>query len=146
VVHCSDYRGVPYAAEFEIGKYHKPNVVTTIGQRYHQETGQPLLSEKILSGQKLIYDTETEITDKNRKKLIDSIIGDNHPESIRFYYQELGVGNLEQKSDETFSYEDFVNLSIQETRNLSAKSGGSRTPGYHRDKDGKLRDKNDNLV
>jgi hypothetical protein len=78
----TDYRGVLYAAEFEIGKYHRPNIVTNTGQRYHQETGQPLLPEKILSGQKLIYDAETEITDKNRKKLIDLIIGDNHPETI----------------------------------------------------------------
>ena len=50
------------------------------------------------------------------------------------------------RSDSTFSYDDFVNYSIDELRNLSFKGGGSLTPGIWRDADGKLRDKFGQLV
>lgn len=58
----------------------------------------------------------------------------------------MGEYNFAIKSDGTFSYDDFVNCSIEELRNMSAKGGGGRSAGYYRDKDGRLRDKNDNQV
>ena len=70
--------------------------------------------------------------------MIDEIIGDNFPESIKYYfksYDELA------RRDSTFSYEDFVNCSIEELRKLSFQGGGSLTPGIWRDNDGMLRDK-----
>lgn len=82
------------------------------------------------------------------KKLIVEIIGigeNNYAENFRFYYNELGAGNYEQKSDDTFSYADFLNCSIQELRNMSAKGGGSRSQGYYR-RDGKLYDKDGNPI
>lgn len=136
----TDFRDVPFSQEFEIGKYLKPNVVTNTNQRYNPETGQPINPEKIISGQRPVYDTELEIPKDaaKRKKMIDNIIGDNDPNAIQFYYNELGVGNLEQKSDNTFSYDEFVSLSINELMQLSAKSGGGRSSGYWRDNQGKL--------
>ena len=71
--------------------------------------------------------------------MIDEIIGnDNFPEEIKYYfksYDELA------RRDNTFSYDDFVNCSIEEMRKLSFQGGGSKTPGIWRDNDGKLRDK-----
>ena len=79
-----------------------------------------------------------------RKKLMDEIIGDNLPEDILYYFnnEDEPMG----RSDSTFSYEDFVNYSIDELRNLSFKGGGSLTPGIWRDADGKLKDKFGQLV
>jgi hypothetical protein len=138
-VRITTYDGVPYSQEFEVGRYSKPNVVSNPDQIYDQRTRQPLKPEKILSGRKMIFDLG--ITDKNRKKTVDEIIGigeNNYAENISFYYNELGAGNYEQKSDNTFSYDDFVNCSIAELRNMSSKGGGSRSPGYWRDREGKL--------
>jgi len=50
------------------------------------------------------------------------------------------------RRDNTFSYDDFVNYSIEELRNMSFKGGGSKTPGIWRDAEGKLRDKFGQLV
>jgi hypothetical protein len=142
----TDHRGVPFAQDFEVGKYLRPNVVTNTGQRYNPETGQPLYPEKIISGQKPVYDTELELPKEKaaRKKFIDNIIQstDTYPESIAYYYKDLDAGFR----DGTFSYEQFTNLSIEELRDLSKKGGGAKGSPYHRDKDGKLRDKDGNLV
>ena len=45
------------------------------------------------------------------------------------------------RRDSTFSYDEFVNCSIEELRSMSFKGGGAKTPGIWRDNDGKLRDK-----
>jgi hypothetical protein len=50
------------------------------------------------------------------------------------------------RRDSTFSYDDFVNNSIEELRNMSFKAGGSKTPGIWRDADNKQRDKFGQLV
>jgi hypothetical protein len=138
-VRIATYDGVPYSQEFEVGRYTKPNVVSNPDQLYDQKTRQPLRPEKILSGQKMVFDLE--LTDKTRKKIVDEIIGigeNNYAENIQFYYNELGIGNHEQKSDNTFNYSDFVNCSLQELKTMSSKGGGSRSPGTWRDRDGKL--------
>jgi hypothetical protein len=85
----------------------------------------------------------------NRKKIIDQIIeqGNTWPENIRWYYVELQENNTQHHRDATYTYDDFVNKSIDEIRNMSHKSGGSKSPGYYRDpKDGKLKDRDGNLV
>jgi hypothetical protein len=144
-VRIVDHRGVPYRQEFEVGKYLSPNIVTNTNQRWNPETGQPLNPEKILSGQKLVYDIELPKDAGKRKKTIDDVIGDNHPESIQYYYYELLYNNTVNKRDATFSYSDFVNCSIEELQNMSAKGGGSKNPGYYR-RDGKLYDKDGNQI
>ncbi len=70
-------------------------------------------------------------------------IGDNFPEEIKHYFK--GHDELARR-DTTFSYDDFVNYSIEELRKLSFQGGGSKTPGIWRDKDGKLRDKFGQLI
>jgi len=133
-----DFRGVPYHADLEIGKYLKPKVVANPGRRFNPETGEPIGPEFIFSGQETVYTIEVPKSKTERKKLIDEIIGDNEPESIKYYfksYDELA------RRDSTFSYEDFVNFTIEEMRKLSFHGGGSLTPGIWRDNDGKLRDK-----
>lgn len=64
-----------------------------------------------------------------------------YPSEIQCYYKELGPGNVGGKRDGTFTYEDFINHSIEELREMSAKGGGSKNPGYYRDADGVMRDR-----
>lgn len=134
---ATNYRGVPYGVEFLAGKHNRPNVVVNADQRFDPETGKPLRPEKILSGQSAVFTIEIP-NDSKRKKIIDSYIGDNDPNGIQFYYNQLGLGNHEDKSDNTFTYQEFTQLSIDELKRLSAKSGGGRSPGYWRDSSGKL--------
>lgn len=133
-------KGEQYHADFEIGKYDKPRIVHNSGVRYDPKTGDPTGPEKILSGSDTIYTIEVPKDKTARKKLIDSIIGDNFPEAIMYLYKayyELA------RRDGTFSYDDFVNSTIEQMREMSFRGGGSKTPGYWRDpKDGKLKDKN----
>jgi len=133
-----DFRGVPYHADLEAGKYQKPKVVANPGRRFNPETGEPIGPEFIFSGQETVYTIEVPKSKTERKHLIDEIIGDNEPESIKYYfksYDELA------RRDSTFSYDDFVNYGIEESRKLSFQGGGSLTPGFWRDNDGVLRDK-----
>ena len=132
------HRGEEHHADFEIGKYEKPKIISNPNLTYNPKTGDPIGNEKALSGSETIYTIEVPKSKVERKKLIDDIIGDNFPEAIKYYfksYDELG------RRDSTFSYEDFVNCSIEELRKLSFQGGGSLTPGIWRDNDGKLRDK-----
>ena len=138
------HRGEEYHANFEIGRYKKPRIVPNGNIRYDPKTGDPIGNEKSLSGVETVYEIEVPKSKTERKKLIDEIIGDNFPEEIRYYFnnEDEPMG----RSDSTFSYDDFVNYSIDELRNVSFKGGGSLTPGIYRDADGKLRDKFGQLV
>lgn len=134
----TDHRGVPDHANLEVGKYEKPKIVVNPDRKYNRDTGEPIGSEFIFSGQETIYTLEVPKSKTERKKLIDEIIVDNFPEEIKYYFKshdELA------RRDSTFSYDDFVNYSLEELRNMSFKGGGSKTPGFWRDKDGQLRDK-----
>ena len=134
----TDHRGVPDHANLEVGKYERPKIVANDNRKYNRDTGEPIGPEFIFSGQETIYTIEVPKSKTERKKLIDEIIGDNEPESIKYYfksYDELA------RRDSTFSYSNFVNCSIEELRKLSFQGGGDKTPGIWRDNDGKLRDK-----
>jgi hypothetical protein len=136
-------KGVPYATDFEVGKYNESLTVPNPNQRYDSKTGQALESEEIVSGQKPVYFIE--LTDKNRKQTIDKIIdidSSNYPENIQFYYKDTDRGFR----DPTFTYDDFVSKSIDELKDLSYKGGGSKTPGFWRDKDGVLRNRDGSPV
>lgn len=131
-------KGGEYHADFEIGKYQRPRIVHNSNITYIPKTGEPIGSEKILSGQDTIYTIEVPKSKTERKKLIDEIIGDNFAEEIKYYYKSF---DELARRDSTFSYDDFVNCSIEEMRKLSFQGGGSKAPGIWRDNDGKLRDK-----
>lgn len=134
------HKGEEYHANFEIGKYQRPKIVHNGDIRYDPKTGDPIGSEKILSGQETVWEIEVPKSKTERKKLIDEIIGDNFPEEIHYYYKSTADEALPRR-DSTFSYDDFVNYSIEEMRKMSFQGGGSKTPGIWRDNDGKLRDK-----
>ena len=121
-----DHRGVPNHANLEVGKYEKPKIVANSSRKFNRDTGEPIGSEFIFSGQETIYTIEVPKSKTERKKLIDEIIGDNFPEEIKYYFKshdELA------RRHPTFSYDDFVNCSIREMRKLSHQGGGSLTPG-----------------
>ena len=138
-----DHRGVPYNANIEVGKFEKPKIVVNPSRKYNPDTGEPTGPEFLLSGSEIVYTIEVPKSRTERKRLIDEIIGDNFPEEIKYYYK--GHDELARR-DSTFSYDDFVNYSIEELRKLSFQGGGSKTPGIWRDNDGKLRDKFGQLI
>jgi hypothetical protein len=138
-----DHRGVPYNADIEAGKYSKPKIVVNPGRKFNPDTGEPIGPEFTFSGEETIYTIEVPKSKTERKKLIDEIIGDNFPEEIKYYFK--GHEELARR-DSTFSYDDFVNYSIEELRKMSFQGGGSKTPGIWRDAEGKLRDKFGQLV
>jgi len=131
-------KGEEYHADFEIGKYQRPRIVYNSDIRYNPKTGEPVGDEKILSGSETVYTIEVPKSKTERKKLIDEVIGDNFTEEIKYYFKSF---DELPRRDPTFSYDDFVNCSIQELSKLSYQGGGSRTPGIWRDNDGKLRGK-----
>ncbi|HXV88053.1 MAG TPA: hypothetical protein VD710_03050 [Nitrososphaeraceae archaeon] len=138
------YSGVTFKAEehhadFEIGKYQKPKIIHNPNLRYDPKTGEPIGNEKALGVPETVWTIEVPKSKTERKKLIDEIIGDNHAEDIKYYFDN--EGEPMGRSDPTFSYDEFVNLTIEEMRKLSYQGGGSLTPGIWRDNDGKLRDK-----
>jgi hypothetical protein len=143
-----DYRGVPYSMSWEEGKYFKPNVIFNSNVKYSPDTGQPLGNEKTLAGQTPIYDIELPKEMTAIKKFIDSIIDSTgtHKENIKFYYKELNVQNISGNRDGTLSYDDFVNSSMDQLRQMSGRGGGSKTSGYWRDKEGKMHDRDGNLL
>ena len=64
--------------------------------------------------QKQSMKLNSKIQRKQRKKLIDSIIGENnHPDNVLYYVRHLTDNNHEASRDSTFSYEEFVNFSIK---------------------------------
>ena len=138
-----DHRGVPYNANIEVGKYERPKIVTNSSRKYNPETGLPIGPEFIFSGSEIVYTIEVPKSKTERKALFDKIIGDNFPDDIKYYFKshdELA------RRDSTFSYQNFVECSIEELRKLSFQGGGDKTPGIWRDKDGKVRDKFGQLV
>jgi len=132
------HRGEGYNADFEIGKFQRPKIIANPNLRYDQRTGDPIGNEYTLSGSDTIYTIEVPKAKVERKKLIDEIICDNFPEGIKYYYKSY---DELARRDPTFTYEEFVDCSIEELRKLSFQGGGSLTPGIWRDKDNVLRDK-----
>lgn len=143
-----EFRGTTWNDEqdargFSEGWYKKPIVSKTYktNKKFDPETGQDL-GKMGVTGSKLVYYYELPQSKAERKKYIDSFI-ENSPgtfaENIIYYFdnegQELG------RSDSTFSYKNFVELSIEELRDLSYRGGGDKTPGYYRGPDGKMRNK-----
>jgi hypothetical protein len=141
------YNGEEQHADFQIGKYDRPKIVHNSKLTYNPKTGEPIGPEKALSGQETVFTIEVPKSKTERKRLVDEIIGDNFAENIHYYYMSNSPDEPLPRRDSTFSYDDFVNYSIEELRDMSFKGGGSKTPGIYRDpRDGKLRDRNGNLV
>ena len=139
------YYDEPYAMSFIEGEFRKPRMVKIYRgrQRIDPENGDDLGIWEA-SGSIIQYTIEVPRDAAKRKKLIDDIISNSQgdPEDIHFYYRD----NIMGARDDTFSREQFTELSIDELRNLSKKTGGVKAPGYWRDIEGKLRNKDGTLA
>jgi hypothetical protein len=134
------YKGEEYQANFEIGKYQRPKIVHNSDIRYDPKTGDPIGSEKALGTPETIHEIEVPKTKEARKKLVDSILGDdNYADNVLYYVRHLNESNYENSRDNTFSYEEFVSLSIEDLVDTSQKGAGSKSSPYYTDKEGQLR-------
>ncbi|HEU4468268.1 MAG TPA: hypothetical protein VFR61_04445 [Nitrososphaeraceae archaeon] len=142
------WNGEPEARPFTEGVYKKPVLqkVYKFGKKFDPETGEDLGKMEVTSS-KLVYYYGVPKSKTERKKYIDSFI-ENSPgtfaENIHYYFdnegEELG------RSDPTYSYKNFVELSIEELKDKSYRGGGDKTPGYYRTPDGKLRSREGAIV
>jgi len=153
-----EFKGIDFA-DMEVGMtfyegWNKKPIMGKVyktSKRFDSESGEDL-GKVDVRGLTYEYFYELPKDAGKRKKYIDSIIEQAYgtfPENIQYYYKEIGPGNSPlggAKRDNTFSYDDFVNCSIEEMRNLSARGGGGKNPGYWRDKDGIIRDRDGNEI
>jgi hypothetical protein len=140
-----DFAGMEIGMEFHEGVHKKPVMgkVYRTSKRFDSETGEDLGKIEV----RRVVDEYTIELPKDvtkRKKLIDDIIENangTYPENIHYYYKNaMGI------RDDTFDYNQFTNLSIEDLTDFNKKGGGSKGPGYWRDKDNKLRDKDGKLI
>ena len=142
-----DFSEMQVYASFTEGWNKKPVIgkVYKSSMKFNPETGEDL-GKMDVTGVSLEYWYELPSKDvTKRKKIIDKIIeGANgtYPENIQYYYKDIVSGYR----DGTFSYEQFTGLNIDEMRDISKKGAGSKGPGYYRDKDNVLRDRDGNPV
>jgi hypothetical protein len=142
-----DFAGEQVGQQFTEGVSKKPVMgkIYRGSMRFNPETGEDLGKIDI---QKIVdnYYYELPKEQKQREKYIKSIIDNapgTYPENLHYYYIDTDRG----LRDSTFTYEEFISKSIEELRDLSAKGGGSKSPGRYRDpKDGKLHNKDGSLV
>ena len=129
------------ARGFTEGVYKKPIIKKRykLGKKFDPETGEDLGKMEVADS-KLEYFYELPKSKVERKKFIDSFIENSpgtHKENILYYFnnesEQLG------RSDPSYSYDQFVTLSIEELKDLSYRGGGNNSPGYYRGPDGKLR-------
>jgi hypothetical protein len=143
-----DFAGEQVGQEFWEGVNQAPvmaKIYTMGAKRFDPETGQDLGK---IGVQKVVkqYNIELPKDAAKRKKIIDNIIdyaNGTYPENINYYYKDVQAGGTRNN---TFSYEQFTNCSIESLHDLHKKGGGAKGGGYYRDKDNRLRDSNDNLV
>ena len=148
-----EFRGTTWNDEeeargFTEGVYKKPIIKKRykFGKKFDPETGEDLGKMEVAES-KLGYFYEVPKTKADRKKFIDSFIENSKgtfAENILYYFNNEG-GEL-GRSDSTFSYDEFVNLSFEELKNLSYKGGGAKAPGYYRTPDGKLRNREGSVI
>ena len=121
------HKGEPFSTWFEVGRYQRPKIVPNGRQTYDQRTGEPKGPEKTLAGQDTIYEIEVPKGKEARRKLIESIIGnDNHPDNVLSYVRHLTQDNYEASRDESFSYDEFCDLEIKDLIDRSQRGSGPR--------------------
>lgn len=127
------HKGEPFDANFEIGKFWRPRIVKNGQITYNQRTGDPIGPENALAGQDTIYTIDCPKGKADRKKLIDSILGDNHPDNVLWYVRHLDRNNYEQSRDESFSYDEYVGKTIEELIDTSQRGSGAKSSPYYTD-------------
>ncbi len=142
----TNWAGEDVAYEFVEGVYKLPIVKKTYRgvKKFDPETGEDL-GKMTVTSTKPAYYLELPKDKKARKAFIDSIIekaNGTHADNIHYYYKDAFEGSR----DNTFSHDEFTDLSIDELRGLSKRGGGAKGPGYYRDANNVLRDKDGNAV
>lgn len=100
------------------GYHYEPITVTTKKGR-NWDTGEFIL-ENNKEGDKKVYDIE--LTDKNRKDVISSIINNaigSFIDEIKFYYQVPDSPKSAAFRTNIYSYDQFINSSSEEMENLA---------------------------
>ena len=141
-----DFAGMEVGQPFTEGVHKKPIMgkVYHGSMRFNPETGEDLGKIEVL---KTVdeYTIELPKEQKQREKYIKSIIDNaagTYPENIHYYYIDTEAG----LRDSTFSYEQFTTCDIKQLRELSKRGAGDKGPGFWRDKENKLRDREGNVV
>ena len=142
----TNWAGEDVAYEIVEGVYKLPVVKKTYRgvKKFDPETGEDL-GKMTVTNTKPAYYLELPKDKKARRAFIDSIIQKaqgTFADNIHYYYKDTFGGSR----DNTFSYEEFTNLTIDEMHNLSKRGGGANGPGFYRDANNVLRDRDGNAV
>jgi len=114
-----DWKGnVLRATEYYEGFHYEPIINTSVGSRDF-ETGD-LIMKKEHQGNKKVYDIE--LTDKNRKQVIQDLINNStgtYLDEIKFYYEvPNSVKGISFRCD-IYTLDQFLNSSLDELENLA---------------------------
>jgi hypothetical protein len=111
-----DWLGNPLRVTDTEGTYQKPKFSTTT--KINPETGE-YITEKNYAGVETIYSIE--LTDKNRKKVIEDIFNksNSNPEEILYYYHVPASSRGSSFRCSIFTYDQFINSSMEELENLA---------------------------
>jgi hypothetical protein len=101
------------------GNYQKPTFQVTT--KINTETGE-YIQEKQQSGTETVYTIE--LTEKNRKKVIEDIINksSSNPEDILYYYHVPQSSRGMSFRCSIYTYDQFINSSMEELENLARKT------------------------
>ena len=120
------------------GVHYEPKMKTTTKLNY--STGDHVIDE-FQDGQVEVYDIE--LTDKNRKQVIQEIINNangTHIDNIKFYGHFTNSSLGAAFRCDLYSYDQFINSSMEELERLGRKQGGPQgnapipnkdNKGYH---------------
>jgi hypothetical protein len=101
------------------GIHHKPKFHTHT--KINPETGE-YITERQQAGQETVYTIE--LTDRNRKKIIEEIINksSSNPEDIKYYYHIPQTIRGTSFRCSIYTYDQFINSSMEELENLARKT------------------------
>ncbi len=103
--------------EYIQGYHYEPLFITTSKQ--DPDTGD-LIADKRHQGNKKVHDIE--LTEKNRKQVIEDIINDAHGtfrDEIKFYYEVPNSGNAMGFRCSIYTFDQFINSSLDEMERLA---------------------------
>ena len=117
-LYSKDWKGDDlWIREYIEGYHYEPEFSTTTKQ--DPDTGD-LIATKQHQGNKKLHDIE--LTDKNRKQIIEDIINDAHGtyrDEIKFYYEVPNSGNAMAFRCGIYTYDQFINCSLDEMERLA---------------------------
>ena len=135
-LYSKDWKGDDlWIREFVQGYHYEPEFSTTTKQDF--ETGD-LIADKQHQGNKKVHDIE--LTDKNRKEIVETIINDatgTFKDEIKFYYEVPTRGNAMGFRCGIYTYDQFINSSLDEMERLARTTPShldhskKDTKGYH---------------